>query len=145
MKKQKKTRDPFSASTVSRVLIVEDNSTNKLLLEKMLSKLGVTKIDHAENGRVAVELVNLSQANPYDIIFMDCQMPVMGGYEATSKIRDLEEADSNFPSQFIIGVSAGAMEGDEEHALSMGMNHYITKPFRIATLRNAIESSKKRS
>lgn len=76
-------------ASVARALIVEDHPVNQLLLSKLLSKFGMHHIDVAENGQIALTM--LKENAHYDIVFMDCQMPVLDGYEATRAIRNHEE------------------------------------------------------
>ena len=89
-----------------------------------LEDAGLT-IDIAENGLVAIEQV---KKNQYDIIFMDCQMPVMDGYSAAKAIRKLNDSAAKVP---IIALTANAMEGEEQKCLDAGMNSYISKPFEF--------------
>jgi CheY-like chemotaxis protein len=107
-----------------KFLLVEDNIVNQKVATKILEKIGCS-VDVADNGRIAVERY---QANQYDMILMDCQMPEMDGYEATHEIRQIE-ADSG-KHQPIIAMTAGAMEGDREKCLQAGMDAYISKPVR---------------
>jgi PAS domain S-box-containing protein len=104
------------------VLIVEDNKVNMLLLKTIIKNLSVpTTIYEATNGKLAVE--QFEATNP-DIIFMDIQMPIMNGYEATEIIRDLKSGQ-NVP---IIAITAGTEKEEKEKCLSAGMNDYIPKP-----------------
>ena len=110
----------------ARILLVEDHPTNQLLMERLLKKLGYHQIDFAENGKDALELY---EQQTYDMILMDCQMPIMDGYEATSWIRKLEEGtDTRIP---IIAMTANAMVGDKERCLKAGMDDYISKPVDV--------------
>lgn len=101
------------------VLIAEDHLVNQDLMVLVLNSLGC-KSTLAENGRQALEQ---HQANPFDLILMDCQMPEMDGFEATRHIRDF---DPNVP---IIAVTANALSGDAERCLDAGMNAHLAKPF----------------
>lgn len=114
----------FQNYSGKRVLAVDDTKLNMLVIKNVLKKFDLD-IDIAENGVQAVEKVT---DNSYDIIFMDCQMPEMDGFEATTKIRELEleEKRKEVP---IIALTADAMIGDREKCLSYGMNDYINKPF----------------
>lgn len=105
----------------ARVLLVEDNEINQQVAQEILEQFSLT-VDTAENGEIAVEMVAKQE---YDIVLMDIQMPVMGGFEATQKIRDLEEADKDLP---IIAMTANAMAGDREKSIQAGMNDHVTKP-----------------
>lgn len=108
----------------AKVLIAEDHPVNELLLRKLLLKFGFASIDTAEHGEAALEAV---RQHPYDIIFMDCQMPIMDGYEATRGIRSLEAA-ALAPRSLIIAMTANAMAEDKETCLKAGMDEYLTKP-----------------
>jgi CheY-like chemotaxis protein/HPt (histidine-containing phosphotransfer) domain-containing protein len=114
------------------VLLVEDNAVNQKLAVRLLEKLGC-RVDLAGNGREAVDmLVTL----PYDLVFMDCQMPEMDGYEATRLIRASETAAARVP---IVAMTANAMRGDREKCLEAGMDDYIAKPIRAPELAAMLE------
>ena len=115
-----------------RLLLVEDNATNRLVAKGLLSKEGAS-IDVAENGALAVEAVR--QMNPrYDAVLMDLQMPVMDGLSATQAIRDTL-GEHTLP---IIAMTANAMAADRDSCLAAGMNDHIGKPFAIAELRDML-------
>lgn len=115
-----------------RVLVVEDNRVNQRVVTKMLESLGVES-EVAEDGAEALARV---AEQHFDAIFMDCQMPVMDGYEASRSIRDHEaQAGGHVP---IIGLTANAMPDDRERCLAAGMDDYLTKPLRKATLQTAL-------
>ncbi len=114
-----------------RLLLVEDNRVNQIVASAILRKLGFT-VDLAENGERA--LVALEK-NRYDMVLMDCQMPVMDGYEATRQIRRRPE----WQSLPVIAVTANAMQGDKDECLAAGMNDYITKPYDRDDLVRVIE------
>ena len=109
------------------VLLAEDNVINQMVAKTLLMKSGCT-VDIVENGQLAVDAW---QKNDYDAIFMDCQMPVMDGYEATEMIREQEEHDQHIP---VIALTANAMDGEEENCYAAGMDKYLTKPINIAHL-----------
>ncbi len=112
-----------------RILLAEDNIVNQKVAEQMLLNLGCT-IDIAGSGKEALEAVE--QQN-YDLVFMDCMMPEMDGYQATAEIRLLQN-NGKLPNFPIIALTANAIEGDREKCLTAGMDDYIAKPFRTESL-----------
>ncbi len=115
----------------ARILLVEDNKINQKVALKMLDKLGY-QADVAGNGR---EGLQACRDKEYDIVLMDCQMPVMDGFEATAQILD-GRPEGREPA--IIAMTAYAMEGDRERCLAAGMKDYITKPINQEELRKKI-------
>ncbi len=109
----------------AKVLIAEDNLTNQIVARGILEQLGC-RVTMVENGREAVAQV---LENSFDLVLMDCQMPVMDGYEATRRIRVKEKESGRLPV-VIVALTAHAMKGDREHCLAVGMNDYLSKPFR---------------
>jgi two-component system sensor histidine kinase/response regulator len=118
-----------------RVLLVEDNPVNQLVATNQLRKLGC-EIEVAGNGREALAAWH---RGPHDLIFMDCQMPEMDGFEATRKIRALEKERSLAPIR-IVAMTAAAMEGDRESCLQAGMDDYISKPVRLEEIRKLLNT-----
>ncbi|HEY4751039.1 MAG TPA: response regulator [Steroidobacteraceae bacterium] len=111
-----------------RVLVVEDNATNQQVLNAVLRSLGV-QVTLASNGQEAVELV---QNRDFDLVLMDCQMPVMDGFQATAAIRRLPLGrGERLP---IAAVTANALQSDEQKCLAAGMNDFLPKPFKRAQL-----------
>jgi CheY-like chemotaxis protein len=110
-----------------RVLLVEDNLVNQQLGSTLIAKTGST-VDCAANG---LEALHMAAQLPYDLIFMDCQMPEMDGFEATREIRIREAQGRRTP---IIALTAEAMEGDRERCLQAGMDDYLSKPVRATQL-----------
>jgi len=108
------------------LLVAEDNETNQEVVIGMLNKMGCT-VHCVTNGR---EAVRRATANRYDLIFMDCQMPEMDGYQATTAIRRMEKEKAEKNPVPIIALTAHALEGDKEKCLASGMNDYISKPFK---------------
>jgi CheY-like chemotaxis protein/HPt (histidine-containing phosphotransfer) domain-containing protein len=104
-----------------RVLVAEDNPTNQKVIVMRLTRLGCV-VDVANDG---LEAVQACSSNSYDLILMDCQMPVMDGFQATRAIR--EQGSRRVP---IIAVTANAMEGEREKCLDAGMDDYLAKPVR---------------
>ena len=119
-------------STSLRVLVAEDNLVNQMIASKMLKKLGC-QVDVAASGQ---EAVNMLEMLPYHIVFMDCQMPEMDGFEATRVIRQKEESSGEHVP--IIAMTANAMAGDRERCLEAGMDDYLSKPVRPAELRRVV-------
>ncbi len=109
------------------VLLVEDNVLNQTFGRKILERLGLD-VEVAANGAEAVEMV---VTGGFDLVLMDCQMPVLDGYEATGRIRQLGGAFTGLP---IIAMTAHAMPGDREKCLAAGMDDYIAKPVDSGTL-----------
>ncbi|MFZ5775194.1 MAG: ATP-binding protein [Thermodesulfobacteriota bacterium] len=108
-----------------RVLLVEDNKVNQLVAKKMLSSLGLG-VEVAENGQLALDAL---AAGGYDLVLMDCQMPVLDGYAATRRFREL---GGRIP---VIAMTANAMEGDRQKCLDAGMDDHLAKPVQKETLR----------
>jgi two-component system sensor histidine kinase/response regulator len=127
---------PASVFADRNVLLVEDNTVNQKLARRLLEKLGV-HVTIAENGYQAV--AQLKQI-PFDLILMDCQMPVMDGYEATTQIRS-GAAGLSRRQVPIIAMTANALTGDRDRCLLAGMDDYISKPVVPDQLRRALERS----
>jgi CheY-like chemotaxis protein/HPt (histidine-containing phosphotransfer) domain-containing protein len=115
-----------------RILVAEDNPINQLVITQQLLSLGFG-VSAVANGE---EVLAALDEERFDLIFMDCQMPRLDGYEATRRIRVRPGADSRIP---IVALTANAMKGDLERCLAVGMNEYISKPFRQDTLIRTLE------
>jgi len=113
-------------SSALRVLVAEDVETNQKIALEMIQMLGC-EVDIADNGEEAIE--KFENGN-YDLIFMDCQMPIMDGYEATRRIRELEREGKLSPVP-IVALTAGINKEDKLRCKDAGMNRYLTKPFSI--------------
>jgi signal transduction histidine kinase/HPt (histidine-containing phosphotransfer) domain-containing protein/ActR/RegA family two-component response regulator len=116
------------------ILVAEDVETNQKIAREMIEMLGC-KVKIAENGLDAFE--QFKQTN-FDLVFMDCQMPVMDGFQSTRSIRKYEEENKITPTP-IVALTAGINQSDREDCKSSGMDQYLTKPFSIAELKDAIE------
>ena len=119
--------------TGARILLAEDNSVNQLIAIKILTKHGF-RVDPVGNGLEALKALQLA---PYDLVLMDCQMPELDGYDATSSIRNA--AGSSFQNIPVIALTANAMDGDRKRCENAGMSDYVTKPFKAQDLLSAIE------
>ncbi len=117
-----------------RILVVEDNPTNQIVAVSILNKLGY-RADAVSDGAEAIDTL---QDIPYDLAFMDCQMPVMDGYEATRRIRRHETSVLN-PDIPIIAMTAHVMAGDREKCLEAGMNDFLPKPVQPGDLEALLE------
>ena len=113
------------------ILIAEDNLINQKVIQRMVQKLGY-RADLVLNGREAVDALALVT---YGLIFMDCQMPEMDGFEACREIRK-RDVGGRIP---IVAITANAMKGDREKCIAAGMDDYVSKPFKQEDLRVVIE------
>jgi len=125
---------PPVAFTPRNVLLVEDNPINQEVCLKRLTKMG-HHVTVAANGAEAVEAFRKGE---FDLVLMDVQMPVMDGFEATQRIRDIERTRDHYTP--IIAMTARAMKGDEEHCLRVGMDGYMAKPFRTNKLTEILQT-----
>ncbi len=120
-----------------KILLAEDNAVNVKVASKMLSKEGYS-CDVAENG---MDAVDAHEQNNYDLILMDCQMPILSGFDATRAIRESESSKGNGEHVTIIAMTANAMKGDKEKCIEVGMDDYVSKPINKNIL---IEKVKRR-
>ncbi len=116
----------------TRVLIVEDNQVNQLVLIRVLESLGISP-EVAHQGQEAVDLVHVAGDRPFSLIFMDCMMPVLDGFAATQAIRRHEAARGGRRA-WIIAVTANALAHDRQRCLDTGMDDYLAKPVTPAAL-----------
>ncbi|ENC6724317.1 response regulator [Vibrio harveyi] len=123
-------------SRTERILLVEDNTVNQKVASLLLSKAGY-QFEIAENGQIAVDM--FQQDNGFDIILMDCMMPVMDGFEATKEIRAYEK-NSGLPKTPIIALTASVVDDDIQRCYDSGMDAYVPKPVRKEKLLHQIES-----
>jgi signal transduction histidine kinase/ActR/RegA family two-component response regulator len=121
----------FARSAPLVVLLVEDDVVSRKVVKALLERLGCS-VDTAEDGERAVHAV---ASQVYDVVFMDCEMPGMNGFEATARIRALAEPASHTS---IIAMTGHAMQGDRERCLQAGMNDYLSKPVRRRALITAL-------
>ena len=122
--------------TGKRILLVEDNELNREIGVEILQMTGA-EVETAENGKIAVEKVEASPEGLYDLVFMDIQMPVMNGYEATAAIRSLPGENGKLP---IVAMTANAFAEDVQLAKNTGMNGHIAKPLDMHKLNDVLEN-----
>jgi len=115
-----------------KLLLVEDNEINTLIMKKFMTKWGIEP-DIASNG---IEAIDLVKSKNYDMIVMDLQMPEIDGYEATRVIRKMESHNAKIP---IIALTASSESDVMEGIIDAGMNDVVTKPFNPATLKEKIK------
>jgi signal transduction histidine kinase/CheY-like chemotaxis protein/HPt (histidine-containing phosphotransfer) domain-containing protein len=126
------TATPDDARDRGVVLLVEDNETNRVVGSSVLAKLGFRFVV-ADDGAEAVAAL---ESGHYDAVLMDCQMPVMDGYEATAEIRRIEGGRRRTP---IIAMTAAAVDGDREKCMAAGMDDYLTKPIRAEAVASVLQ------
>jgi signal transduction histidine kinase/DNA-binding response OmpR family regulator len=117
-----------------KILVAEDNPINQLLIKHLLNSFNCA-FKLVENGELAIEAF---KSDSYDMILMDCQMPVMDGYSATKSIRASEQAQEDKPHIPIIALTANAIDGDRDICLSAGMDDYLSKPYTREQLNTII-------
>ncbi|MEO6102666.1 MAG: ATP-binding protein [Pseudoxanthomonas sp.] len=126
---------PAEAGTTTRLLLVEDNPVNLAVGEKLLSVLGYA-CDIAVNGQIALEKMATGR---YNLVLMDCQMPVLDGYAATREWRDRETLQKSPRRLPIVAMTANAMAGDRQRCLDAGMDDYLSKPVSREQLENCLQ------
>jgi len=114
-----------------RVLVVEDNSINQFVAQRMLGRLGC-EVELAADGHEAIGRLARER---FDLVFMDCGLPGLDGYEVTRQLRALEQGEAHTP---VIAMTAAALEGDRERCLGAGMDDYLTKPLELEALSRAL-------
>ena len=132
---QKETEASGAVLAGKRVLLAEDNALNREIALDILGDEGM-ETECAENGKIAVEMLAEKGADHYDFVLMDIQMPVMDGYEATRRIRDMLKGQKRLP---IIAVSANAFDEDRLHSAAAGMDAHIAKPINVSELKKVLE------
>lgn len=128
---KKKNESVTGVNINSNILVVDDHPVNLLYMRKVLKKLGFENVDEAKSGKHALEKFHTKD---YDLIFMDCQMPEMDGFEAAETIRELE--GNTIGCIPIVAVTADAMKGARERCIDAGMNDYLSKPVDAEKLSN---------
>lgn len=126
------TSDVIYSLSCLKILIAEDNPVNKTVISGMMRKLNI-EADIVSNGALATHQVKTAK-QAYDAVFMDCEMPIQDGWEATQRIRDHEKSLCSTKPLPIIGLSAHALTEHRQRSLEAGMNDHITKPISIDTL-----------
>lgn len=121
----------MSSDYTGRILLAEDLDLNQEIAEVILTEAGF-QVEIADNGKIAVEMVQNAEPGYYQLVLMDIQMPVMNGYEATKEIRSLDNPE--LASVPIVAMSANAFEEDKQEALKAGMNGHIAKPIDVKVL-----------
>jgi len=130
----KKTNKPITIKPLpksTRILLVEDNSINQVVAQNLLQNLGA-QVAIANNGEEAITMLDKDY---YDVVLMDCQMPIMDGYTATKMIR---KSHQGYQDIYIIAMTANAMSGDRDKCLAAGMNDYLTKPIDTIALEHSL-------
>ena len=136
MRREIEQTSAMNTAVGQRILLVEDNYINQQVATEMLKGLGYVVLV-AENGEQAIEVLENAD-EPFDLILMDCQMPVMDGYEASRVIRASKHPNMD-PDVPIIALTANAMKGDEEKCIEAGMNDYLAKPIVNTTLQASLD------
>lgn len=133
---ENKSSDENTNLAGKKILLVEDNIMNREIAIDLLEDLGMI-VDSANDGVVAVSKLSTATVKPYDLIFMDIQMPIMNGYEATKEIRSLKNIEiANTP---IVAMTANAFEEDRKTALLSGMNEHISKPINVNEVKSVLD------
>jgi PAS domain S-box-containing protein len=128
---------PGAWATNPRLLLVEDSVVNQLVFRGLLQTCGLT-VEIVNNGQVALESLRAATDSPYTAIFMDCQMPIMDGYEASRQIR-MGYCGPKYQAVPIIALTANALEGDRDKCLAAGMSDYLSKPIHPQQLTDVLQ------
>jgi CheY-like chemotaxis protein len=121
-------------ASIFRVLVAEDTEMNRTLVRILLERMGC-EVDEVVNGKAAVDALERQR---YDLVLMDCMMPVMDGFEATRLLRQREAATGR-PRVPVIALTASAIAGDRERCLSGGMDDYMSKPLQVEEFMEMVE------
>lgn len=116
-----------------KLLLVEDNPVNQIVAIGFLNRAGYSAVEVAENGEEALKLI---REKNYDLVLMDCQMPIMDGFVATREIRAMNDSKATLP---IVAMTACTMKGDRERCLEAGMNDYLAKPLNAKHLKSVLQ------
>lgn len=127
------TDDELESLATKKILIVEDELTNQMIMKSYIAKIGCNQY-LAKNGAIALQMC---KENRFDLILMDCQMPVMDGLKATQAIRAFE-AEQGLSQVPIIAVTANCLTSDKKKALASGMNNFLSKPIKFTTLKSTV-------
>ena len=117
------------------ILVAEDNDINRILIRKIFQKTGYD-FDIATNGE---EAINAFDQKYYDLVFMDIEMPLMDGFEATHKLREKYKDQSVQP--FIVALTANSLSGEKKRCIDQGMDEYLSKPFSVEDVHAMIEKA----
>jgi CheY-like chemotaxis protein len=122
-----------------RICIAEDNPINQKIAIQFVQKLGFVHVDAYDNGLATVEGLRRKarEGTPYHLVLMDCQMPIMDGYESTKLLR--QDENEAVRGVLVIAMTASAIQGDREKCLEAGMNDYLAKPVRVHVLKKKLE------
>jgi signal transduction histidine kinase/DNA-binding response OmpR family regulator len=122
-----------------RICIAEDNPINQKIAIQIVQKLGFVHVDAYDNGLATVEGLRRKarEGTPYHLVLMDCQMPIMDGYESTKLLR--QDENEAVRGVLVIAMTASAIQGDREKCLEAGMNDYLAKPVRVHVLKKKLE------
>lgn len=119
---------------LKKVLVVEDNPVNQMVIVGML-KACQYQSDVAENGKEAIDKF---KENDYELILMDCEMPIMNGYEATTQIRSIEKENGIETPVPIAALTAHALQDVEQKCMEVGMNEFVTKPLKLDVVKGLL-------
>lgn len=131
LENKQKNVSSFKAS--GRILLAEDNFINQMVTEKFLKKSGFDVVV-VNNGKEAIE--TLDRDHCFDLVLMDCHMPILDGYRATTMIRQSGKSYSEIP---ILALSASVLKQEQDHCMSVGMNDFISKPVTFETLEGKLK------
>ena len=133
-----------SQERTPQILVVEDNSFNIIAIEAVLDEFGLTDTELAMNGQLAVDKVSsIMGTGMYQLILMDCNMPVMDGFQATQAIREIVDTHNlshiqQVEQPFIVALTAYSTAGFKDKCLAAGMNKFLTKPINVVKLKKVL-------